>query len=267
MSTTHPPQYPPPSIPTHHHSNPYNPYPTLQFPLIFLNLLLYQTPKNSLNHHHSFKLHPLISTQPSQSSSPISSTHSIHPPIQSFTHPSNHSPTHPIIHPPIQSFTHPSNHSPTHPIIHPPIQSFTHPSNHSPTHPIIHPPIQSFTYPSNHSPTHPIIHPPIQFSTHPPTQHWKDISQAAKSFIDSLLVVDPSKRLTSAEALQHHWLSDPSPATTGHSTRTTTATCCGSHNQAASSASSTSSHPSHHHTHSTKGDSDKSSTRLELFFN
>jgi calcium-dependent protein kinase len=36
---------------------------------------------------------------------------------------------------------------------------------------------------------------------------WKKVSEEAKSFIASLLEVDPSKRLTAAEALEHPWIS------------------------------------------------------------
>ncbi|ESN96127.1 hypothetical protein HELRODRAFT_67530 [Helobdella robusta] len=50
------------------------------------------------------------------------------------------------------------------------------------------------------------------------TDHWKDTSQSARDFIDSLLVVDPSKRLTSAMALKHPWITNP--PSTGSSSMT-----------------------------------------------
>jgi protein serine kinase H len=38
---------------------------------------------------------------------------------------------------------------------------------------------------------------------------WKDVSAAAREFIDKLLVVDASVRLTAVQALRHHWLTAP----------------------------------------------------------
>ncbi|XP_076010313.1 serine/threonine-protein kinase Chk2 isoform X2 [Genypterus blacodes] len=38
---------------------------------------------------------------------------------------------------------------------------------------------------------------------------WKHVSDAAKDVVRKLLVVDPSQRMTIAEALQHRWLQDP----------------------------------------------------------
>lgn len=37
-------------------------------------------------------------------------------------------------------------------------------------------------------------------------RYWRDVSQDAKDFILSLLNADPSKRVTSEEALKHQWL-------------------------------------------------------------
>lgn len=37
-------------------------------------------------------------------------------------------------------------------------------------------------------------------------QHWKDVSLLAKDFIDKLLLIDPSERMTSDVALRHPWL-------------------------------------------------------------
>jgi len=39
-----------------------------------------------------------------------------------------------------------------------------------------------------------------------PEEYWEDISAEAKNFIDSLLVVDVSKRLTAEQSLEHPWL-------------------------------------------------------------
>merc|ERR1712137_1088831 len=41
-----------------------------------------------------------------------------------------------------------------------------------------------------------------------PEDYWDEISDTAKNFIDRLLVVDPQKRMTTAQALAHPWLSD-----------------------------------------------------------
>ncbi|KAJ5089690.1 hypothetical protein N7532_008374 [Penicillium argentinense] len=41
-------------------------------------------------------------------------------------------------------------------------------------------------------------------------RYWKDVSQDAKDFILSLLQPDPSKRVTSEEALKHEWLTGES---------------------------------------------------------
>lgn len=39
-----------------------------------------------------------------------------------------------------------------------------------------------------------------------PHEYWMDVSVEAKNFIDCLLVVDPKKRMTTKQALQHPWL-------------------------------------------------------------
>jgi len=39
-----------------------------------------------------------------------------------------------------------------------------------------------------------------------PEDHWSNISEDAKNFIRQLLVLDPAKRLTAKEALQHPWI-------------------------------------------------------------
>lgn len=41
-----------------------------------------------------------------------------------------------------------------------------------------------------------------------PSETWSLVSQHAKDFVKSLLVIDPSKRPTAREALQHEWLHD-----------------------------------------------------------
>ena len=37
-------------------------------------------------------------------------------------------------------------------------------------------------------------------------EYWDEISEHAKDFIERLLTVDPKKRITAQEALQHPWL-------------------------------------------------------------
>ena len=39
-----------------------------------------------------------------------------------------------------------------------------------------------------------------------PEDYWTDVSAEAKSFIDALLVVEPAKRMTTKQALEHVWL-------------------------------------------------------------
>lgn len=39
-------------------------------------------------------------------------------------------------------------------------------------------------------------------------EYWSHISNEAKAFVRQLLVVDPSKRLTVNQALQHPWLQE-----------------------------------------------------------
>jgi len=46
-----------------------------------------------------------------------------------------------------------------------------------------------------------------------PADYWSEISENAKDFVRRLLVVEPSKRLTSAQALKHPWLSGHVPNT------------------------------------------------------
>ncbi|ORX85496.1 Pkinase-domain-containing protein [Basidiobolus meristosporus CBS 931.73] len=41
-----------------------------------------------------------------------------------------------------------------------------------------------------------------------PEQYWLHVSDTAKDFIQHLLVVDPSRRLTAKQALEHPWLRD-----------------------------------------------------------
>lgn len=49
-----------------------------------------------------------------------------------------------------------------------------------------------------------IVHAKYSF----PDPYWTDISAEAKDLISKLLIVDPAKRLTAAEALKHPWMSD-----------------------------------------------------------
>jgi len=46
-----------------------------------------------------------------------------------------------------------------------------------------------------------------------PVDYWSEISDNAKDFIRRLLVVEPSKRMTSEQALEHPWLTGNVPAT------------------------------------------------------
>jgi serine/threonine protein kinase len=54
-----------------------------------------------------------------------------------------------------------------------------------------------------------IIHAEYDF----PEPEWTYISDTAKNFIKSLLVLDPKKRLTAEECLEHPFLVQPSPVT------------------------------------------------------
>ncbi|KAF9180945.1 hypothetical protein BGZ49_004940, partial [Haplosporangium sp. Z 27] len=48
-----------------------------------------------------------------------------------------------------------------------------------------------------------ILHAEYQFG---PVEYWQGVSEPAKSFITGLLTVDPSLRMTAAQALKHPWL-------------------------------------------------------------
>jgi protein serine kinase H len=37
-------------------------------------------------------------------------------------------------------------------------------------------------------------------------QHWKDVSDLAKDFIDKTLVLDPISRITASSTLKHPWI-------------------------------------------------------------
>ena len=39
-----------------------------------------------------------------------------------------------------------------------------------------------------------------------PADYWDEVSDQAKDFINKLLVVEPAKRLTTKQALEHPWL-------------------------------------------------------------
>merc|ERR1712146_408692 len=39
-----------------------------------------------------------------------------------------------------------------------------------------------------------------------PAPYWTNVSQDAKDFISKLLCVDPAKRMTTKQALQHPWI-------------------------------------------------------------
>jgi calcium/calmodulin-dependent protein kinase I len=44
-----------------------------------------------------------------------------------------------------------------------------------------------------------------------PFEYWENVSQTAKDFIRSCLTINPSKRPTAQEMLQHKWLSSDVP--------------------------------------------------------
>ena len=44
-----------------------------------------------------------------------------------------------------------------------------------------------------------------------PPEYWDQISETAKNFISRLLVVDPARRMTTKQALEHPWLSGQAP--------------------------------------------------------
>ncbi|KAF9111991.1 hypothetical protein BGX27_004140 [Mortierella sp. AM989] len=48
-----------------------------------------------------------------------------------------------------------------------------------------------------------ILHAEYQFA---PIEYWQGVSETAQSFITGLLTVDPSRRMTAAQALKHPWL-------------------------------------------------------------
>ncbi|KAI0340427.1 Pkinase-domain-containing protein [Trametopsis cervina] len=44
-----------------------------------------------------------------------------------------------------------------------------------------------------------------------PEEYWENVSETAKDFVRTCLTVDPTRRPTAAEALQHKWLADTQP--------------------------------------------------------
>merc|ERR1712007_337948 len=50
-------------------------------------------------------------------------------------------------------------------------------------------------------------------------EEWAGVSGDAKNLIKELLVMDPSKRLTSAQALKHTWISSTTPNSAGRAVR------------------------------------------------
>lgn len=42
-----------------------------------------------------------------------------------------------------------------------------------------------------------------------PVEHWRNVSQTAREFINRCLTIDPQKRITAHEALQHPWINPP----------------------------------------------------------
>lgn len=45
-----------------------------------------------------------------------------------------------------------------------------------------------------------------------PEEQWGEISDLARDLVKRLLVIDPSRRLTARQALQHPWLQDTAVA-------------------------------------------------------
>lgn len=39
-----------------------------------------------------------------------------------------------------------------------------------------------------------------------PVEHWRNVSETARQFINRCLTIDPQKRITAHEALQHPWI-------------------------------------------------------------
>ncbi|CAG8697048.1 170_t:CDS:2, partial [Racocetra persica] len=48
-----------------------------------------------------------------------------------------------------------------------------------------------------------------------PPEYWEGITDCAKKFISSLLVINPDQRLTAEQALEHEWLREPLPSPIG----------------------------------------------------
>ncbi|KAL0260595.1 Calcium/calmodulin-dependent protein kinase type I [Diplodia seriata] len=46
-----------------------------------------------------------------------------------------------------------------------------------------------------------------------PLEYWRGVSQTAREFIKRCLTIDPTKRMTSHEALSHPWIADPTTNT------------------------------------------------------
>lgn len=42
-----------------------------------------------------------------------------------------------------------------------------------------------------------------------PLEYWRGVSQEARNFISRCLTIDPQKRMTSHEAMQHTWINPP----------------------------------------------------------
>jgi serine/threonine protein kinase len=57
-----------------------------------------------------------------------------------------------------------------------------------------------------------------------PDNPWKTISEEAKQIIRCMLTVDPSKRITAKEAMEHAWMKPDGVNNTTTSTTTTTVT-------------------------------------------
>ena len=44
-----------------------------------------------------------------------------------------------------------------------------------------------------------------------PKEYWQNVSEAARDFVRTLLTIDPTKRPTAAQALEHPWLASAVP--------------------------------------------------------
>lgn len=80
-----------------------------------------------------------------------------------------------------------------------------------------HPPLASFTlvFPSANSQVEEVQAICAAAYSYTPEEYWSAISDTARDFIDKCLVVDPAKRMTAKDCLNHPWIqsdtSQPKP--------------------------------------------------------